>query len=295
VAVHVLRHLHGRMTELSRKPEDRRSVFQRDPRVRVPEAVPRPLLAGRPNAVDASPFHGRVENPPAEGRGGQRPGASREQQNVLSGPTALAPPLRVLGAMFNVAVRRGYCPRNPIDRLDDSHRPQAEKREAAYFTDDELPKLLSQLDGLHRVVVLLALKTGMREGEIARLTWGDVDTVNSLIRVRDGKTKAAVREVDLTPDVVELLGHRCTSRQRHQDEINRRDREAFLLATNPIRRQSDGRYYVQDAEVEWTSFENEEQARRYILSPYRVKRTRLLKEAKARQRVGRARLDPGTY
>jgi integrase len=100
----------------------------------------------------------------------------------------------------------GYCPRNPIERLNDSHRPQAAKREPAYFTDDELPKLLSHLAGLHRVVVLLALKTGMREGEIARLTWGDVDTVNSLIRVRDGKTQAAVREVDLTPDVVELLG-----------------------------------------------------------------------------------------
>ena len=114
--------------------------------------------------------------------------------------------LRVLGSIFSAAVRRGYCARNPLDRLDDSHRPQAKKRESAYFEDDELPRIVAELEGLHREAFLLALKTGMRAGEVAALTWGDVDTVNSLIRVRDGKTKAAVREVDLTADVVELLG-----------------------------------------------------------------------------------------
>jgi integrase len=130
------------------------------------------------------------------GRGGKGSGSQSNK----------AKHLRVLGAMFNAAVKRGYCARNPIDRLDDSHRPQAEKRESAYFEDDELPRVVAELDDLYRVVFLLALKTGLREGEIAALTWGDVDTVNSLIRVRAGKTKTAIREVDLTANVVELLG-----------------------------------------------------------------------------------------
>lgn len=114
--------------------------------------------------------------------------------------------LRVLGAMFRAAVRRSYCPRNPIDRLGIEQRPQATKREAAYFEDEELPRIVAELGGMNLVVLLLALKTGMREDELASLTWRDVDTVNALIRVRDGKTRSAVREVDLTPDVVDLLG-----------------------------------------------------------------------------------------
>jgi hypothetical protein len=46
----------------------------------------------------------------------------------------------------------GYAARNPIDRLDDSHRPQTVKKEAAYFEDAELSKLRSELGGLHEVL-----------------------------------------------------------------------------------------------------------------------------------------------
>jgi integrase len=123
--------------------------------------------------------------------------------------------LRVLGACFRSAVRHGYAAQNPIERLPDSERPRAERRESAYFTDDELPRLIAELpEGLWATLVRVALATGMREGEMSALTWGDCDLRGGTIRVRRtysagrvGKTKGRVaRTVDLPAETVELLG-----------------------------------------------------------------------------------------
>jgi len=67
---------------------------------------------------------------------------------------------------------------------------------------------------MHSFVHLTALKTGMRQGELVALTWGDVDLTGAVIRVRRTCTDGFVhepksherRDVDLTPEVVELLG-----------------------------------------------------------------------------------------
>jgi integrase len=131
-------------------------------------------------------------------------------------PSTAAKHLRVLGAVFRSAVLRGYATRNPIERLTREQRPQAQKKESAYFENDELPRILKELgEGLHTTLFLVGLKTGMRAGELGALTWGDVNLTDSLIRVRDNytagrlstpKSRTSGREVDLTPDVVELLG-----------------------------------------------------------------------------------------
>jgi integrase len=63
-------------------------------------------------------------------------------------------------------------------------------------------------------VCLVALKTGMRAGEIAALRWGDVDLDEAVVRVRRSYTGGELgtpknrerRDVDLISDVVELLG-----------------------------------------------------------------------------------------
>jgi integrase len=65
-----------------------------------------------------------------------------------------------------------------------------------------------------RTLFLTALKTGMREGELIALTWADVDLVAAVTRVRRTCTDGMVhepknherRDVDLTPEVVDLLG-----------------------------------------------------------------------------------------
>ena len=132
----------------------------------------------------------------------------------LSGSTR-ARHLRVLHACLEAALRHEYTTRNPVKALSPAQRPRAETREAAYFLNAELPGLFAELpEGLIRTFCEVALKTGMRQGEVVGLQWGDVDLATATIRVRRTVTDGHLgtpknherRDVDLTPDVVELLG-----------------------------------------------------------------------------------------
>lgn len=133
-----------------------------------------------------------------------------------AGDSTQAKHLRVLGACLHSAIRSGYAARNPVREIPEGERPQKRKREAGYFLNDEIPRLFAELrdSGPYRVLFELALKTGMRQGELLALTWGDVDLVGGVLHVRRTFTDGALgtpknhekREVFLAPEVVELLG-----------------------------------------------------------------------------------------
>jgi integrase len=123
--------------------------------------------------------------------------------------------LRVLGACLTSAIAHGYAARNAVKELPDSEKPRAGKREAAFFTNEEVPRLFAEVpEGVYRTLLLVALKTGMRQGELLALTWGEVDLAASTIHVsrsyRDGRLSTTktheARDVPLTDDLVELLG-----------------------------------------------------------------------------------------
>lgn len=135
---------------------------------------------------------------------------------AMSDPTR-AKHLRVLGGCLESAVRAGYAGRNAVREVPKGERPRGRRAEAAYFENDELPVLFERLrerGETYRVLFELALTTGMRQGELLALTWGDVDLVHSVIHVRrtftDGNLGAPKnhekREVFVTEDVVDLLG-----------------------------------------------------------------------------------------
>lgn len=139
----------------------------------------------------------------------------RKRDRPMSDSTA-AKHLRVLGVCLQSAVAAGYAADNPVRKLPAGEKPRARRQEAAYFGDDELPRLVAELRdrGVYRVAVLLGLKTGMRLGELSALRWGDVDLSAGVLHVRRAFTNGALttpknherREVFVTPDVVELLG-----------------------------------------------------------------------------------------
>lgn len=122
--------------------------------------------------------------------------------------------LRVLGACLASAVSHGYAARNPVKLLPTAEKPRPRRKEAAYFNDDELPALVDQLDGIFHTLVLVALKTGMRLGELLALEWRDIDLAEAVVHVRRSVTGGHVstpknherRAVDITDDVVDLLG-----------------------------------------------------------------------------------------
>jgi integrase len=98
--------------------------------------------------------------------------------------------------------------------LPPAQKPRPERKEAAYFENDELPQLFAHLrDEPFRTLCLLALKTGMRQGELLALRWADVDLDQAVIRVRSSYTGGSLgtpknrdrRDVDLISGVVELL------------------------------------------------------------------------------------------
>jgi integrase len=155
--------------------------------------------------------------------------------------------LRVLSAMFKVAIKRGLTSRNPVASLDDSQRPQVERNEAPYFTDDEVAPLLAALHGNDRALVKLALLTGMRAGELLALRWSHVDLTEKTIHVREAykdglgvsapKSKRSLRDVELTGYAIKALGD-LLREQGVQDE------DALLFP--PLVKSSDGYRRVYD-------------------------------------------------
>ena len=131
------------------------------------------------------------------------------------GDSTRAKHLRVLHACLASAITSGYAGSNPVALVPKGERPRARRREAAYFTNEELPRLFAGLDtGVYQLLCLVALKTGMRLGELTALTWGDVDLIGGVVHVRRTYTTGNLglpkgrerRSVDLTADVVDALG-----------------------------------------------------------------------------------------
>ena len=129
-------------------------------------------------------------------------------------PSTRAKHLRVLGACLQAAVFYRYADSNAVRELPPAQRPRPERKEAAYFENAELPRLFGHLrDEPYRTLCLVALKTGMRQGELFALRWGDVDLEQAVVRVRSSYTGGALgtpknrerRDVDLISDIVELL------------------------------------------------------------------------------------------
>lgn len=124
-----------------------------------------------------------------------------------------------LSQALGQAVRDGLLPRNVCDAVDP---PKVPRREARALTAAEISRLLAYATGDWRALWLLALHTGMREGELLGLTWQDVaggvvtvqralvDGEDGLPRLRDApKSRAGIRRIPVGPDVaVALEEHR---------------------------------------------------------------------------------------
>jgi integrase len=162
-------------------------------------------------------------------------------------PSTRAKHLRVLGACLQAAVFFRYADSNAVRELPPAQRPRPERKEAAYFENDELPRRFAHLRSEpYRTVCLVALKTGMRQGELLALRWDDVDLDQAVVRVRSSYTGGTVgtpknrerRDVDLISDVVELLAY---SRDDHDRSIGDlvfpgENGQTFLSATVLLRR-----------------------------------------------------------
>lgn len=123
-------------------------------------------------------------------------------------------------AIEECSVPKGWI--NPCKGIKGLKEPRGRVR---FLDDEERARLLaavraSSWDRLYPLV-LLAITTGARRGEIARLTWADIDLARALASVHVTKN-GHPRVLPLVPAVVELLTALRKQDARRFDSVGRR-------------------------------------------------------------------------
>lgn len=122
-----------------------------------------------------------------------------------------------LKAAYNQAKEDGLVVFNPAERLGKLlQRSQDRREEMQPLTSLETQSLLAVVEAHYPPlypVLLCAVRTGLRQGELIGLQWGDLDSRGQFIDVRRGivlgevtTTKSKkIRRVDLSPQVLTVL------------------------------------------------------------------------------------------
>lgn len=134
---------------------------------------------------------------------------------------------KLLKRFFKYCVSEGYILRNPCDNIKIPGINRSEKREVEIFTKEELSIIINhKCDRQIKAIVLVALSTGMRQGEILALKWEDIDfnkkeininkTLSCYVDIIDGKrimakkiqppkTKNSIRTIPLPNSLIPIL------------------------------------------------------------------------------------------
>jgi len=132
-------------------------------------------------------------------------------------PGTLAVINAALGDALEDALKQGIVARNVAKLVD---LPHAERYEGQILTVEQARKLLAAAGGSRLdVLLLVAVTTGLRRGELVALYWDDVDLEKGILQVRhnltwvygmgyvvgEPKSKAGRRKIALSSVVVEML------------------------------------------------------------------------------------------
>lgn len=102
--------------------------------------------------------------------------------------------LSCLRRMLNIAAREGWLAINPFTRGEPIISLADERARERILTREEEARLLSKCTGRRahvRPIIIAAIDTGCRLGELLKLTWGDIDFESGLITIRAFNTKTA--------------------------------------------------------------------------------------------------------
>lgn len=114
--------------------------------------------------------------------------------------------LEVLRRMLNLAVRDHWVEHNPFTDGDGLIQKTEESKRQYVLTFDEEARLLAVCDVRTRRLVLFAIETGLRRGELFLLNWENVDIARRKLTVIKMTTKSAIeRVVMLTETAVQVL------------------------------------------------------------------------------------------
>jgi len=109
--------------------------------------------------------------------------------------------LTILKAIFKRAVIWGYTHHDPTKDV----RPYREERTPVrILSSEERQRLIESAPEFMRPILVMALKTGMRKGEIMSLQWRNVDLEHEMISVTHTKSRK-LREVPIHPELADML------------------------------------------------------------------------------------------
>jgi len=112
-------------------------------------------------------------------------------------PATINHDLRVLRRMMRLAERKQLIARNPFVQVE--FLKQCAPRPPHIVTFEEEERILTVAAPYMRVLVVLILETGMRSHrEALALRWDAVEFDNDVIRVRESKTRAGIRNIRLS-------------------------------------------------------------------------------------------------
>jgi integrase len=118
-------------------------------------------------------------------------------------PTTVNKEVALLKAMLNKAITWSYLDVNPLRSVKRLPEPDGRLR---YLDIDEIDRLLSACPAHLLPIVICALHTGMRRGEILGLTWDRVDMKQRFLHLVKTKTRKA-RSIPINDSLMEALRH----------------------------------------------------------------------------------------
>ena len=149
----------------------------------------------------------------------------KEMTKSDKSPRTIEYALAVIRQAFNKAIEWGvYNGVNPATKVK---KPKKDNRRVRFLTREEAEKLLDTLKKHSTQVyemAYLSLYTGMRFGEIANLTWQDIDFQNDIINIKDPKNNTG-RVAYITQELKDMLiGKRKREKPKNLSELIFKDK-----------------------------------------------------------------------
>ena len=122
----------------------------------------------------------------------------------------------MLHGLFEFALRREWCDKNPIKRIERKKVVEKEIQPLKLSETRRLIKTAQRESPVYATVAALLVYTGIRPREVRRLTWRDIDTEEKTITVRSQCSKTGgVRQVEIPPVLNRLLISRKSQNSSH--------------------------------------------------------------------------------